>query len=174
MTPPLARYLSDHLAGAASAISLLTSMVRRHRRLVPGETLRQLLLDIRADQRALKALARAVGVGWSPKTLLGSIGAVAVRARTSRLAVRSERFALFEGLEVLVVGIAGKRCLWRALHTVDHPAVRRLDLLALERRAEDQLTRADRLRVSMAPGALMPRPEPALERGVTPRRRGRV
>jgi hypothetical protein len=50
---------------------------------------------------------------------------------------------LFEGLELLGIGILGKRALWRALREVAtrYPPINRLSLDALEARADDQYSR---------------------------------
>jgi hypothetical protein len=120
MTPLLATYLADHLAGAAGAIDLLSGLVRQHRGTPEVATLRELLVDIRSDERTLRTLALALGgKGRRPKRLLGKVAGRLTRVRIALVSGRDRRFGLFEGLEVLGIGILGKRALWRALQEVD-------------------------------------------------------
>jgi hypothetical protein len=158
---PLSAYLTDHLAGSSAAVAMLSRLVRTHKEFDPDGVLLEVLQDIRADQRTLEGLIKVIGSAPSPaKNFLGRLTAKALRLRTSRMAGKTGRFALFEGLELLAVGVTGKRCLWRALHAVaqQHDAVRRLDLLTLERRAENQFDRVERFRVAIAAAALTPMP----------------
>ena len=157
MTDPLLTYLGDHAAGAAGAINLLAGLVRRHRGSTTGRLLRELLDDIRADERSLRALAGALGAkGRLPKRLMGKAAGTLTRARLSGLAGTNKPFALFEALEMLGIGIVGKRSLWRALREVagEWPEVGRLDLAGLEKRADEQFARVETLRLQTAPRAL--------------------
>jgi hypothetical protein len=155
---PLTTYLNDHLAGAAGAIDVLSGLVRRHRRSPQGAVLRALLADIRADDRTLRTLAQALGTGprW-PKRLVGTLAGKVSRVRMRRLSGPRGAFALFEALELLSLGILGKRSLWRALRTVadGHAPIRRLSLDELETRAIEQFARVEVLRLQTARQALV-------------------
>ena len=157
MRDPLLTYLGDHAAGAAGAIDVLSSLVRRHRGTRTGAVLRNLLDEIRADDRTLRAFASTVGAnGPRPKRLFGKAAGKLTRARLGSLAGTNQPFALFEALEMLAIGILGKRSLWRALGEVAdaRPEVRRLDLPELEARAEEQFARVEALRLETAPSAI--------------------
>ena len=154
MRDPLLTYLGDHAAGAAGAIDVLSGLVRRHRGTRTGAVLRNLLDDIRADDRTLRAFASTVGAnGRRPKRLFGKAAGTLTRAR---FAGTDQSFALFEALEMLAIGILGKRSLWRALGEVAdaRPEIRRLDLAELEARAEEQFARVEDLRLETAPSAI--------------------
>ena len=66
------------------------------------------------------------------------------------------QFSLFEGLELLGIGILGKRALWRALREIAflYPPINRLRLNALEARAEAQYARVEQLRLNAGRKAL--------------------
>ena len=57
----LGRYLNDHLSGSEVAARLLRRLNRRYRGTAQGRFFAVLLADIRADQEALRELARRVG-----------------------------------------------------------------------------------------------------------------
>ena len=59
---------------------------------------------------------------------------------------------LFLALEALILGITGKRSLWRALHAASRtvPELARLDYSGLEKRAIEQCERVEARRLEMA------------------------
>ena len=161
--PALGRYLNDHLSGSEVATRLLTRLSRRYRRTGSGTFFAGLLADIRADQQKLAELARRIGVRRSvAKQVAGRMAEVAARPKL-RMRTRDD-LGLFESLEVLALGILGKRSLWQALRQIA-PMDGRFnarELARLEARAVDQHARVEARRLALARTVLV-------ARGATPR-----
>ena len=153
--PTLGRYLNDHLSGSEAAVRLLTRLSSRYSRTDLGRFFAGLLHDIRADQQALRDLTDRIGVKRSVmKQAAGRLAEVAARPKL-RFGT-NEPLGLFESLELLALGILGKRSLWQALLRLA-PSDRRLDLrelMRLDARALAQHTRVERRRLAMARMAL--------------------
>ena len=135
----LTTYLQDHLAGALHAIELLKAM-RDHFAGQPlGEFASLLLAEIEADRDVLAKLTDSAG---------GTTGGVKewgawLAEKVSRLKLKhgsADGLGTFEALEFLVIGIHGKRALWRALAAVApfDSRVQGIDFAELIHRAEDQ------------------------------------
>jgi hypothetical protein len=165
----LAIYLNDHLAGAEAGCRLLA---RQYPAGDLGRSLRDLLAEIRADKRVLQELAASVG---APASMLKrASGWIAVKAARLKLSFRSDADAslsLFESLELLSLGVIGKRALWVALDRVGDcsPALMRMDLQGLAARANLQYERLETDRVMLAPAALVDRPPRRTLSNVAPR-----
>ncbi len=157
-TSALGRYLNDHLSGSEVAVRLIMRLSRIYARTPTGRFFAELLADVRADQQSLQALTDRIGARRSMvKQAAGRIAEVASRPKLRFGA--NEPLALFESLEMLALGILGKRSLWQALRRLA-PVDRRLDageLARLEARALDQHARVERRRLAVARPALGPR-----------------
>ena len=118
--------------------------------------LTRVLAEIRADQAVLQGLVERIGVGQSPLKKAGAW--LAEKAGRVKLGGTDEPAELsrMEVLEVLAMGIQGKRALWRALGVVAdrHAELRELDLDWLERRAASQHEEVDAMRLEAARAAL--------------------
>ena len=153
----LALYLADHLAGAEAACELLARLTRQYPTGDLGRDLRDLLGEIRADKRTLQELCVTVG---TKETMLKRAGGwIAEKTGRLKLSFRSERDAalsLFEGLELLSIGVLGKRALWIALQRMRDaaPALQRMDFEGLAARAATQHQQLERYRLLAAPAAL--------------------
>ena len=159
MTDALSVYLRDHLAGSSSAIALLSRAVIRHGHSDIGDLLRLLLIEIRADQRTLESLVKACGAsGHSMRRAAAAVAGAVFEIGSRRRTARQDRFGLFETLEVLGLGVLGKRSLWRALRAIAdaHPVIARLDLDDLEERADRQFDQIELLRLAVASTSLLP------------------
>jgi hypothetical protein len=151
----LATYLNDHLAGSVAAIELLDHLRELSRGTERERLFTSLQDEIRDDQTVLQGLLREVGEKESRVRK-------ATAWLTEKLAEAKLKFddpgggelRLLESLETLELGILGKLALWRALHVAADvvPQIRKLDLTALERRAEEQhdLVEVERLTVARA------------------------
>jgi hypothetical protein len=152
---PLAVYLQDHLAGAAAAMDLLSTLRDQHAGEELGEFCGRLLVDIRSDHAVLESLAAEVGGGSSVlKEATAWIGAKVGRLKLGRGA--SDELPTLEALETLALGILGKRALWDAL-TVIAPIDSRLagrDLESLAARADRQHREVEEQRLGVARRAL--------------------
>ena len=154
----LATYLEDHLAGATGALDLLKHIREQY----ADETLSVLLDDLYAeiakDRSTLESLSRRIGRGeHSMKEMAARVGEKLSRWKLAR--ELSGALGTFEALEVLALGIWGKRFLWRALKMIAPSDPRllseELDFDQLIGSAEAQHERVDALRLQMAPQALL-------------------
>jgi hypothetical protein len=147
----LTTYLQDHLAGALQAIELLKAM-RDHFADEPlGSFASELLVDVEADREVLARLTERVG---------GTVGGMKewgawLAEKVSRLKLKhgsADGVGTFEALEFLVIGIHGKRALWRALAVVSSMDSRLLgiDFAELIARAENQHQKVEERRLACA------------------------
>lgn len=151
----LSTYLHDHLAGATSAVKMVTRLQRQWHGTDVGAELGAVLREIRADHDVLMTISEVSGGSARPaRATLAWFGETAFRLRTSWLMMSREALQLFESLEVLSLGIEGKRSLWRALRAADLPALARWDFDHLEQRAQEQRDRVETMRLLVAPTAL--------------------
>jgi hypothetical protein len=149
----LSDYLNDHLAGSVGALELLDRMIEAYEGKPLGRFFCDLRADIHSDQEQLEELIAKLDIAESsvrkagawfieklsrPKFDLGEGGKVEI--------------GLFLALEALVLGITGKRSLWRALHAASRtvPALARLDYSGLEKRAIEQCERVEARRLEAA------------------------
>jgi len=155
MSAALSTYLHDHLAGAKFASELLERLREAHAHDALGATATKLIKEVGADRDVLVQLCKAVGGG--PNAIQEAGAWLAERA--SRLKLRlSENVELgeFESLEMLALGILGKRKLWTALSEVaaSHPELNGIDFAQLMARADSQHDEAERWRLLAAKKAL--------------------
>ena len=148
----LSAYLNDHLAGSVGAIEMVERAIRENAGNLLARRLEEVLKEIRKDQAVLEDLIQKIG---STENRLKKAGAwLAEKAGRVKLGGSDEPGALarLETLEALVMGIHGKRSLWRALRVVAdrHAVLRDLDLDLLERRAVEQHDRVDEWRLEAA------------------------
>ena len=149
----LATYLSDHLAGSSAAIRLVQRYAERGSGSPLGTLMGELLDEIRADRHELERVMNAVGAKPSTLKQAGAIGAEMfsnLRNKVPVVGTGSEEVARLEDLEILSLGIEGKRLLWRVLETLSNPALAGFDFPALAERAQGQ---RDRLEVRRSEAA---------------------
>ena len=113
----LAAYLRDHLGGADAAIHVVRRLAATHEGTADGRLFRQLAEEFEQDRATIRALLAQLGASArSPKR-------VAARASAALLAFTAGgtpgQLSLLRTLEALAIGIQGKRCMWRALQTLD-------------------------------------------------------
>lgn len=147
----LSDYLNDHLAGSVAALELLDRLIKA----CEGKTLerffRDLRSDIHADQEQLRELIAKLGVGESAMRKAGAWFAEKLSRPTIDLDDEAE-IGLYLALETLVLGITGKRSLWRGLQCASRtvPELARLDYAGLEKRAIEQCERVEARRLEIA------------------------
>jgi hypothetical protein len=151
MTSPLVTYLQDHLAGARFAVSVLQELADQDVNLETADLAACLLQEIEEDRTSLENYVVTLGGDTS-----AAKEAIAWMAqKTSRWKLSPNRLdGIFEAVELLSLGVLGKLALWNTLRTIDAPAVSGLDLDSLCRRATDQYSRLESLRLRLAPMAL--------------------
>ncbi len=152
MSNPLATYLHDHLAGSNFAVSLVETW-----RDAPGDDslnvfAAELLREIEADRADLRSIIERVGgEGHSFKETLGWIAEKVSRFKLGHSS--GADLALFEGLEMLALGILGKASLWDALAVVaaSDSRLQGIDFAQLLERAKDQHARVEARRMRLVP-----------------------
>jgi hypothetical protein len=149
----LSDYLNDHLAGSVAALELLDRMIEACEGKSLERFLRQLRDDIHQDQEKLKELIEKLGVSESTVRKAGAwIAEKLTRPKIDLGDGSKEEIGVFLGLEALLLGITGKRSLWRALQCASRtvPALARLDYSGLEKRAIEQCEQVEARRLEIA------------------------
>ena len=154
---PLLTYLNDHVAGSRSALELLDYLIDAHPDVDSRAFFTTIRADIAADRETLDHTI--MQLGGSPSALREAGGWFADRMTRLKLTLDDPAaggLRYLEALELLALGILGKRSLWRALEAVQPqiPALAGLDLRILQARAEDQYARIEARRLNTAPRAL--------------------
>jgi hypothetical protein len=154
-------YLNDHLAGAAAGIQLAERCRDRDPESELGHVLQTLLIEIRHDREVLERVIRVLG--GSPNTIKRATALGAERMSSLRMSLPmigpgSRKSARLEEIEVLSLGIEGKRLLWAALAQLSSADVRLSGFAFpdLKRRARSQRDRLERFRLRLATEALGP------------------
>jgi hypothetical protein len=149
-------YLNDHLAGSTVGVELARRL-RESNEDEPefGPELAEICAEIEADRETLKAVMDRFGVGQSKlKPLAALTGERLGRLKPNgQLRGYSPLSRLYE-LEILQIGVAGKRCLWRALEQAHSEDLAGFDLGVLIARAAGQLRRLEALHLKAASLAL--------------------
>lgn len=153
----LEHYLNDHLAGAAGALVLVADLSKRENSGIDAGFFKQLHERIFADRELLVRLMKLANLQSS--SFLQAIGGAT--ARIGRLKLAWEGFnpgelGLFEALEMLAIGIQGKRLLWDALAELapDFKEWTGIDFAALAQSAEDQRDEVEKKRLAVVRQAL--------------------
>ena len=152
-------YLNDHLAGAAAAIRLAERCRARAPQSELGRVLDALLGEIEEDRSVLQRVIKALGGSTNPVKRASAVGMerlASLRMAMPVLGPGSGEAARLEELEVLSLGVEGKRMLWKVLGTVASSDGRLVgfDFVGLERRAESQRRRLEPFRLELAAAAL--------------------
>ena len=157
MQTPLATYLHDHIAGAQTAIAVLKNLKEQHEGESLGKFAAGLNEEVQKDLARLEQLADRIA-DEGAKPLKKAIARIAAKGFWSKLHRKTNKgLGTLEALELLTVGIWGKRALWRALKEVA-PIDARLrdeDFDRLAKRAQDQHDRVERYRLQLARSVLM-------------------
>jgi hypothetical protein len=151
----LTEYLNDHLAGSVGALELLDRLIEAFQGKPQERFFRELRADIHDDQEQLKELIAKLGAEESAVRKAGAW----IAEKFSRTKIElgegpEQEMGLFIALEALVLGITGKRSLWRALGAASRtvPELARLDYAGLEKRAIEQCERVEAKRLEIARG----------------------
>jgi hypothetical protein len=155
----LAVYLNDHLAGSAAGLRLARRCRDRERETELGRYLRELVDDIQEDRSLLERVMTRVGATANPVKQAAATGAVLLATLKNRLPVLgagSGEVVRLEEIELLSLGIEGKRLLWRALSALAESdrRLKEFDFAALETGAQAQRDRLEPFRLELASEAL--------------------
>lgn len=143
-------YLKDHYAGAVGAIELIEHLIKVHENKPLGSFFRQLGADVKSDHETLHRLMEALGFEESSVRNAGAWMAEKFsRAKLGFGGGQESGLRLLQAFETLIIGITGKRLLWRALHVAQgiDIALRQTDFDHLEKRAQEQLDRVEAKRL---------------------------
>jgi len=111
----------------------------------------QIDTEIRADQNVLRNLMRRLGLGESSLRKASAWAAEKVgRVRLMIAGGEQESLGLVLSLEGLIMGIVGKKLLWRSLAAANLAELNGYDFRELERRAEQQIDRIEAERIRAA------------------------
>lgn len=160
----LGHYLNDHLAGAMAGCDLAEQIEEAAAGTPLGEAMSHIVADIKADRVTLETLMEQLGVDRSRlKRTGGWVAEKVTRVRFSDTVTGSEALSRLTQLEMLCIGVQGKRALWRALQAVagaENGALGAgsqpsgiLDLDGLVQRAQDQIDRLEGHRLTAATDA---------------------
>ena len=154
-------YLDDHLAVAAAGIQLAERCRDRDPESELGHVLHALLIEIRHDREVLERVIRVLG--GSPNTIkrataLGAERMSSLRMSLPMIGLGSRESARLEEIEVLSLGIEGKRLMWAALAQLSSTDERlsEFPFPDLKRQARSQRDRLERSRLRLAAEALGP------------------
>jgi len=142
-------YLNDHLAGSISALELIAHCIDVHKGEPLGGFFMETEREIKADQEALRGIMRTLGVEESKMRKAGAWAAEKVgRARLIIAGDQPGSLGLVLTLEGLIMGVTGKKGLWRTLATAKLPRLNSYDFEQLQSRAEQQVKRIEAERIS--------------------------
>jgi hypothetical protein len=135
-------YLNDHLAGSVGALELLDHWIKLYEGKPLANFFSEIKKEVHADQTRLQELMQALGTKESTVRPVGAWMAEKFsRARFAAAGDQTGGLGIVLVLETLVMGITGKKLLWRALATADLPQV--VDFVELEKRADEQIARVE-------------------------------
>jgi hypothetical protein len=148
-------YLNDHLSASTFALELAGRAARENRGSELGDFLAGLRLDIESDRRTLEEIMASLGV----ETDRFKRPAAWIAEKLGRLKLNGELFRRSPlsptvELELLSLGIEGKRLLWLALGQTQGDRIGATRLTQLVARAEEQRTGVERHRLQTARQAL--------------------
>jgi hypothetical protein len=145
----LESYLNDHLAGSVSALELIAHWADVHKGETLGYFFAEIEKEIKADQDTLREVMQALGVEESKVRKAGAWAAEKVgRARLIIAGDEPGSLGLVLTLEGLIMGVTGKKGLWRALSAAKLPRLKSYNFEQLQHRAEQQIERIEAERIS--------------------------
>jgi hypothetical protein len=151
-------YLNDHLAGATTGLELARRAAGANEGSELGDFLERLVDEIAEDRAELETIMRELDVGRDRlKVVAGWTAEKAGRLKLNGRLVGYSPLSRVVELEGLLIGVTGKRAMWRALRDLaDRDA--RLDPARLDgliKRADRQRSGLERQRRRAAASALV-------------------
>jgi hypothetical protein len=144
-------YLNDHLAGSVGALELIEHWAHRHEGKPLGAFFSDIGTEIRADQGTLRDLMHRLAIAESNVRKAGAWAAE--KAGRARLIIAGDEpgsVGLVLTLEGLIMGVTGKKFMWRVVAARNLPQLSGYDFKKLERRAEQQIERIEVERIRAA------------------------
>lgn len=147
----LESYLNDHLAGSVSALELLAHCAGDHKGEPLGHFFVEIEREIKADQDMLRDVMRVLGVEESKVRKATAWAAEKVgRARLIIAGDEPGSLGLMLTLEGLIMGVTGKKGMWRALAAAKLPQLDGYNFEELQHRAEQQIQKIEAERIRTA------------------------
>lgn len=146
-------YLSDHLAGAVSAIALMEHLEKVYGDTDVAHVIAGVRADVEADRQELQDVATALNVNEStPRKVAGWLAERMAQVKLHLDDPNDGPLYLLEALDGLAMGIDGKLALWRgmAAAAVDTPNLRGVDYERLSQCAQEQRRRIEPVRLDAA------------------------
>ena len=141
-------YLNDHLAGSISALELIAHWADVHKGEPLGSFFVEIEREIKADQDMLRAVMRTLGVEESKMRQAGAWAAEKVgRARLMMAGDEQGSLGLVLTLEGLIMGVTGKKLMWRSVAAAKLPRLKSYNFEEPQRRAEQQIERLEAERI---------------------------
>ncbi|RYD35949.1 MAG: hypothetical protein EOP87_06390 [Verrucomicrobiaceae bacterium] len=119
MDNELTRYVNDHLAGSSGALLLVDEIASHHDDPEARLFFAELKDKIREDRDVLDGLLKRIAE--EPSALMKVAGGIAARVGGLKLMwekVEPGKLGMFEALEMLTLGIQGKRLLWTIMREI--------------------------------------------------------
>jgi hypothetical protein len=149
-------YLNDHLAGSVAALELISHCAQLYKGRRLGNFFNEMKARIGADQDALRNLMSCLEIEESKVRQAGAwAGEKLSRALLALAGNEPDGLGLLLALEGLIMGIRGKQLLWHALSATHLPRLEEVDFEKLQRRAEEQIKRAQLEQIRSARRALL-------------------
>lgn len=141
MDNELSRYLNDHLAGSSGALLLIQEIADKHDDPCAKAFFTDLKERVLEDRRLLEDILQRID--QAPSGFLKVAGGIAARVGGIKLMwekVEPGRLGMFEALEMLALGVQGKRLLWIVMDLISqgYPEWESIDFRALELQAIEQ------------------------------------
>lgn len=149
----LERYLNGHLGGSSGALLVIDHIIASHDAPEAAEFFTVLKEKIQNDRETLEAVISCVGMNSS--IVLKAAGNLSARAGLMKLmweGMDAGELGMFEAIELISLGIQGKRMLWSTLHEIGglFPEWAGFDFAALELDAIRQRDDLERWRIEAA------------------------
>lgn len=149
----LSAYLNDHLAGSAAGVQLAKRCREAHEGSDLGRFLGNLVGQIEEDRRVLERVMARVGAQSNPVKQAGALGAEFLTRLKHLMPVlgSGSTVARLEEIEMLSLGIEGKRVLWGLLDELSSSddRLREFDFTALGEGARTQREGLEPFRIAL-------------------------
>ena len=154
-TKNLTAYLKEHAAGASMALDLLDHLISSHADTPDADFFKEIRGKVDADKTILDGILNRFETGESVVlNTLTRLGEKAARVKFLLAGADRGEMGRLEALEMLSLGIEGKRVLWLALESAAIPELQDRDLPARARVAEEQRELVERRRLAAARNTL--------------------
>ena len=151
--PALSAYLNDHLAGSAAGVQLAKRCGQAHQGSHLGQYLGDLVGEIEEDRGVLQRVMTQVGAQSNPVKQAGALGAEFLTRlkHLTPLLGSGSTVARLEEIELLSLGIEGKRLLWGLLNELagSDDRLQGFDFTALGERARTQRDGLEPFRIEL-------------------------